>query len=62
MNSTDLVAAIDALAACDHFDESRRAARDLPDDLDIVRLLRAADGATRLAHDLDTTRRTRPAA
>lgn len=53
MTADDLIAAVRALASCDHFDQSRRAARVIPDDIAIVDLLRAADGATRLAHDLD---------
>lgn len=57
MTADELAAAVRTLAACDHFDESRRGARALPDDITIVDLLRAADGATRLARDLDITRR-----
>lgn len=59
MTSNDIVHAIDTLAACDHFDESRRAAKVIPDDVPIVTVLRAADGATQVARALDITRRTR---
>jgi hypothetical protein len=52
-----VVAAIRLLAACDHFDNSRHAARTIPADIPLVDLLRAADGATRLARELDIIRR-----
>lgn len=57
MTTEELLAAVHVLATCDHFDRSREAARQLPADLPLVEVLRAADGATRIAHELDTTRR-----
>ncbi len=54
----ELLHAVLLLASCDHFDVSRRAARTLPPDLPLVDVLKAADGATRLARALDVTRRT----
>lgn len=53
-----MLAAVRVLAACDHFDESRRAAQALPADLPLVEILKAADGATQLARALNTARRS----
>lgn len=58
MTRDEILAAVHTLAACDHFDESRRAAQALPADMPLVDILRAADGATRLAHALNERRRS----
>lgn len=54
----EVLAAIELLANCDHFDNSRRAARALPHDFPIAELQRAADGAALIARALTIHRRT----
>lgn len=50
--------AIKVLAACDHYDQSRRAARNLPDTLTTADLQRAADGCALIARFLAAHRRS----
>lgn len=61
MNRDDLLRALAALIALERQTVAVEAATTLPDSLDIVDVLRAADGVQQLARALDAKRRDRGA-
>lgn len=61
MNRDDLLRALAQLIALEHYSDAQAAARELPEFLDIVDLLRAADGLQQLARAFDAQRKGRAA-